>query len=904
MDPFSMFNWSTKDINILLPYVKTRLMSEYTQTTIAEKLLQFLEQLEESERNIVIEKLITFDIIHTMCDVIQTSDEDFVKIILECLEIISAHKIFYENQTAIQVIQTLCRLSYFVNKSLKDIRLFQKLLESISNILVRSLKLYAIFDTDCIFEQIVLLTRNVNIEDLQKNKLKFSVATMFNVVLQKQNFDENIDAEIIIDVCHDILKSMTKILKHGNDDETIVLAANALCSTCASSSRFCIFMQDSREKMRTETDLKIYEKKNDLEICVNYTMMNLVLPYLKDKDLVHSDLIELGFCRSFVICLEYLYQLEKNCNKDNLSKLLAADGYLKRLLYLRAQFPATLQRSTCRLLSRILSILGKTAFSIDTAEFADILYEGLLALPTDSTKWNDAAARKKDGSALIILLYYHFLGTQEKNDMLSLEFLTARVIKLPTSTPISVLILKPLWLLFAVTSLSHPRPDSICRYENAVDRMTSILQHSEISEFYTHHTDLLRFCLTCPYILQDLLKRVLNLWLIESDGDIKPLSFNYTKVGQHLLDLIQPGYSDCIINVALKGLQHFVQIIQDDRQFMDQFVDIVWQTLPDILSSYQPNAIVPRVTHVETALELASIIPPSTTPLQYIIRCADNIIKIILKRNTKLKFITLVVTQAYTLLNVTVSRNSFEVLEMYVENYRLLRWLYRNGFSKERSELSTICIKLLSFVICCQKKSSVKCEKPLTISVQNLCELLTYARLSSQNCTENAMQLIYELLTPNDDGSAVVLQNITTETHNVYLINLYEILYLIHAQMHPISHIEKIVYQSLVTLLHFCNTKAAAIMPYICTTMSTYNHIKGLNLKRLPRHFDEFILTWLHYYQTYGDKFDGVVLHFKSPLDEALEKLKEYLIVLKKEKLKDVYLKLQRAVSYIIFRLF
>lgn len=75
---------------------------------------------------------------------------------------------------------------------------------------------------------------------------------------------------------------------------------------------------------------------------------------------------------------------------------------------------ATLQRSTCRLLSRILSILGKTAFSIDTAEFADILYEGLLALPTDSTKWNDAAARKKDGSALIILLYYHFLGTQEK----------------------------------------------------------------------------------------------------------------------------------------------------------------------------------------------------------------------------------------------------------------------------------------------------------------------------------------------------------------------------------------------------------------------------------------------------------------------------------------------------------
>lgn len=50
------------------------------------------------------------------------------------------------------------------------------------------------------------------------------------------------------------------------------------------------------------------------------------------------------------------------------------------------------------------------------------------------------------------------------------------------------------------------------------------------------------------------------------------------------------------------------------------------------------------------------------------------------------------------------------------------------------------------------------------------------------------MQLMYELLTPNDDGSAVVLQNITTETHNVYLINLYEILYLIHAQVSYIKN--------------------------------------------------------------------------------------------------------------------
>lgn len=142
-----------------------------------------------------------------------------------------------------------------------------------------------------------------------------------------------------------------------------------------------------------------------------------------------------------------------------------------------SHFRENLRRSTCILLSRILSILGKTAFSIDTAKFANILHLGLLDLPKDSTKWSDAIANRKNGSALIILLYYHFLGTREyerkKNtfpyyhlfhsniiisilffriDVISLESLIARIVLLPKSTPISVLILKPLWLLFAVST--------------------------------------------------------------------------------------------------------------------------------------------------------------------------------------------------------------------------------------------------------------------------------------------------------------------------------------------------------------------------------------------------------------------------------------------------------------------
>jgi len=87
-----------------------------------------------------------------------------------------------------------------------------------------------------------------------------------------------------------------------------------------------------------------------------------------------------------------------------------------------------------------------------------------------------------------------------------------------------------------VTSLSHPRPYLISNYTNAVSHLTSILQRFELSEFYTHHIDLLHFYLECPDISQNFVNQVLDLWLIESDGDIKPLlSFSRDKVVRRLL---------------------------------------------------------------------------------------------------------------------------------------------------------------------------------------------------------------------------------------------------------------------------------------------------------------------------------------------------------------------------------
>lgn len=82
-------------------------------------------------------------------------------------------------------------------------------------------------------------------------------------------------------------------------------------------------------------------------------------------------------------------------------------------------------------------------------------------------------------------------------------------------------------------------------------------QYSDISEIYTHHIDLLHYCLKCPVLLPSLVNQVLDLWLIESGGDIKPLlPFNYDKVVRRLLVREIFTFYDVSFSVKLISLQH------------------------------------------------------------------------------------------------------------------------------------------------------------------------------------------------------------------------------------------------------------------------------------------------------------------------------------------------------------
>lgn len=105
------------------------------------------------------------------------------------------------------------------------------------------------------------------------------------------------------------------------------------------------------------------------------------------------------------------------------------------------------------------------------------------------------------------------------------------------------------------------------------------------------------------------------------------------------------------------------------------------------------------------------------------------------------------------------------------------------------------------------------------------------------------------------------------------------------------------IYQSLMTLLYFCNTEVTTKVSYICDMMNNYNLITNVVKTRyISHHFVKFVIMWLYYRKTTCDVLWNPRSLGKLPFDKALNDLKKYSVMLNDKGLKDDYENLQNAV--------
>ncbi|XP_043258566.1 uncharacterized protein LOC122400896 [Colletes gigas] len=861
------FQFYFEDIDIMLANVKRRLMlqDETAQITCVERISNLFKSGGAAGSEEVLSKLIKYDVLSTVFEIIHTPSDRLLPCILDFLSLISAHQKFYEQHVVMDAMDAILKVAICVFKSrCKETQLLEKLIQAIHNIVCRAVEFNVELNAVCVPRQILCLLKSLILDDKLDKKLKFPAVAVLNVVLENVDVDELEDSAF--EICHKALSLMKDIVEYSDDDASITLAANALCAVCASGARLC--KVDSN--VRGIFD-KVQESRASLTKMIYQATMNTLIPYVKNTEPNETDGVR--FHASFVTCLNSLYKLA-NCSHDNLSNHLTANGYLKYFLLLTARLPENLRRSTCALLSRIITTLGDKSLSIGqwpggTTGFENLMHRGLLDLPRDSQRWDNVVAHRGNSAiALMVLIYYHYHGTRE--NMICLRSLISGIVGIPKSEQISEQLLKVLWFLFAVASVSHPSPNSEQDYSRAATRLAVALQYSRLNDCYTHHIDLLRYCLKCPDVPRDLRNKALDLWLVESDGDIEPLlTLDCDQVVRHyLLLVIQNGYSERIINLAMKGIREMIRV--DNAK---EIAEIAWHMLPTLLSTHRQD----KDEQIKAVLELTNIFIPNCLSPSVRNRCADSLVAIVLRRDADLKLRTLAVMQSYVLMVTSATFKPFTIFERCIATPNFLEELLVQGFSEDTPELSAVCLKLIAFIIHCQEKSSVKRDKSLTIDAQSLADLLFNAR-KSLHCSINGMQLALELLTQNIEEPAIRLEITNSSDRANGVVNLYETLHMMHGKSDPMQR--DLVYQCLEGVITFCHKHVEFLLCHVCTSMSNDGLVASILATPLVScHFLEFVSTWLRCRRRYCNDeapWNERSLR-KTPFEETVDRIRKYV---------------------------
>ncbi|XP_076233534.1 uncharacterized protein LOC143178638 [Calliopsis andreniformis] len=885
MEP--LFQFCANDIDVIVMGVKERLMShnEYAQVSSVERISNMFKPGGAASTDAVLSRLIKFDVLSAIFEILQTPSDRLLLCILDFLNLISVHRKFYECHVAMDAMDSILKITICVLKSRsQETQILGKLISSIHDILGRAIEFNIDLHAVCVPSQIQFLLKTLILETTLDQKLKFFSVSILNIVLENTDTENECDNSLF-EMSHKSLELMKEIVTYSDDGASIPIAAAALCALCASSARLCDTESDSRRIFD-----KTAQRKETLAKAIYMAAMYTLIPYVKSAELNETDRVK--FHKNLVTCLNSLYKLS-NCSRDNLSNHLTANGYLKHFLLLTAKLPENLRRSSCMLLSRIVTTLADKSLPIGqwpdgATGFENSMHRGLLDLPRDIQQWNSVIAGESNSSiALMTLIYYHYHGTRE-NDMIALEPLIMKIMNLPKSQ-IPVQILKVLWFLFAIASLSHPSPNSEQNYSRATQKLSDLLQYSKLDDCYTHHIDLLHYCLKCYEVPRDLRNRTMNLWLIASEGDIKPLlTLDCDKVVRHyLLLVIQTGYSERVMNLAMKGIRDM--ICQDNAK---EIAEIAWHMLPNLLSSYHPD----KDEQVKAVLELTNISIPDSLSLSVKNRCADSLLTITLRRDANLKLRTLAVMQSYVLLVTSATAKPFTIFEKCVRTPNFLEELLVQGFSDETPEFAAVCLKLLAFIIHCQEKSSAERDAPLTVGAQSLADLLMNARHSVHYIT-SGLQLVLELFSQDSGGSIIKLSEISSQSATG-IVNLYEILHVLHGKC-DLSQ-RDILYQCLESILKFCHTQARSLMYHLCTTMSNNDLVTWtLNTRHVSSHFLEFASTWLRCRKRHcNDEGPWNPRSIcQTPFEETLDLISKYVDTVKDVRAEPAFNDLRYAIS-------
>ncbi|CAB3242416.1 unnamed protein product [Arctia plantaginis] len=294
------------------------------------------------------------------------------------------------------------------------------------------------------------------------------------------------------------------------------------------------------------------------------------------------------------LLLNFFYD---NVNKDNLPDfcdMMFSKGYLTMLPQVQIQRnDVSVRKVSTLVLGEMLKVLADKYLNVNDVHV-------------------DIDSRAKD---IHVRSFNYFTLTStikhspEEATAPLLPYLVEHILKLPNSCKPPSYIIKALWLVFAMSTISNGSLKSLDErvyLEKATDRLIKML-YPDPTVYYTHNPAILLWAFTSQRISSGVRTHVLSQWLKSEDS--LPLDLvTQPAVWELLLNILIRCRDRAVMENCKEALHNCLEDGDDNAK--QEFSDLIWSMLPGVLSQVLIDPDFQIDKSVCYFLELATNLPP------------------------------------------------------------------------------------------------------------------------------------------------------------------------------------------------------------------------------------------------------------------------------------------------------
>ncbi|KAM3956715.1 uncharacterized protein ACR2FA_009369 [Aphomia sociella] len=582
-----------------------------------------------AERNRMVEYLLENDITVFLCEATSNLDFSLFRSILSCIRLLWRERRFFEEEHAAYACTAVLRaLAHYsgsgCNAAVNEcLHFLCDLLNGINTHETTSpLSHQSAYSTDQLLACLNGLTSQIN---NNANGILSSALVLRSLVsYQPENLViRGYTASSLVGVLEKWLPLLMGALNHsvlmGSDDTGMIFVV--ICQLGLDILRLVKCLHTIKNKTDlVQMILADDQEENILKQCVNQmrhsirnTISELVTFTKENEKQISTD--EYSVFIKFL--LNFFYENSKSEELTDFCDMLFTKGYLVMLPQVQIlRNDTTVRKLSTLLLGEMLKVLADKYLNVDSYSndtCTTVIHTGLVELQYGIEKPQDIGTQlqKSQPYSLLIYIYFYCQSSDSPEEATGplLPYLVEHILRLPHSFTPPTYIIKALWLVFAMSSISNGSLDSLDQrvyLEKATNRLVTML-HPEPSLYYTHNPAILLWAFTSQQIPNYVRLHVLSQWLKFEDSLPTDLT-NELKVWEILLDILTQCKNKTIVGNCIEALRYCLEEADDEARI--GFASLVWSMLPDVLSrkliAYD-NDMDSNICHV---LDLATTLIP------------------------------------------------------------------------------------------------------------------------------------------------------------------------------------------------------------------------------------------------------------------------------------------------------